>query len=241
MTIIKKPVQLKSSLKADKKRGDIVKAARSCFRKNGFHQTSMQEVCTAVGLGPGAVYRYFDSKQAIIEAMAQVELRASRSIEHVVQHADDFNDALHSMTQAFLQRHDFAADASMLTEVYAEGMRNKRVGSIVKKVEDDWITLLATMVRTAQARGQVDVHIDARQTALFVTALWDGMMIRQVFHRQSKSDSMIAFFEAMLGKCLLRENKRNKISRSTEEDIDGDANASFEKADDDDARQLSLI
>ena len=236
----KKPLTMPSP-KADKKRIDILKAARSCFRKKGFHQTSMQEVCAAVRLGPGAVYRYFSSKQAIIEAMAQEELCASRSLEHHVEHANDFGEALQSMTQAFMQRHEIAADASMLTEVYAEGMRNKRIGSIIKKAEDEWIGVLATMLRTAQARGQIDAHIDVRQTALFITALWDGLMIRQVFHRQSKDDAMTAFFEAMLRRCLMRENKRDKLNRiaeamhasGTEESLDEEGVA--------DTRQLILI
>ena len=241
MLVTQKKSLTKPSPKADKKRTDILKAARSCFRKNGFHQTSMQEVCAAVRLGPGAVYRYFRSKQAIIEAMAQEELRAVRSLEHHVEHANDFGEALQSMTQAFMQRHEIAADASMMTEVYAEGMRNKRVGSIIKKAEDDWITVLATMLRTAQARGQIDAHIDARQTALFITALWDGLMIRQVFHRQFKDDAMAAFFEAMLRKCLLRENKRDKINRLAEAVYASSTEESFDEEGVADTRQLSLI
>lgn len=241
MLVTKKIPLMKLSAKADKKRSDILKAARSCFRKNGFHQTSMQEICAAVGLGPGAVYRYFSSKQSIIEAMAHEECGAVRSLELPVQHTDNFAEALRSMTKAFLLRHDNAADASMMTEIYAEGMRNKRIGLIIKETEDEWITALATMLRTAQARGQVDPFVDARQTALFITALWDGLMIRRVFNRQSKGETMTSFFEAMLYRMLMRENKRDKINRQTEAAYVSGADELFDESDAAGARQLSLI
>jgi TetR/AcrR family transcriptional repressor of uid operon len=241
MRITKKIPLVKPGQKADKKRGDILRAARSCFRKNGFHQTSMQEICAAVGLGPGAVYRYFSSKQAIIEAMAHEECRAVRELEYAVQHTDDFSEAVRLMTQAFVLRHNTTADTSMMTEVYVEGMRNKRVGLIIKKAEDEWITVLATMLRTAQARGQVDTLVDARQAALFITALWDGLMIRQVFHRQSKGDTMASFFEAMLRKMLMRGSWRDKPGKSGEMSQAIDVLDSFGESDNADTRQLSLI
>lgn len=230
----------KPSIRVDKKRSEILKAARLCFRKNGFHQTSMQEICAAVELGPGAVYRYFSSKQAIIEALAHEECRSARSIEVSLLRDEHFFDALQSMTRAFALRHDIASDAAMMTEVYAEGMRNKRIGAIIKKAEDEWINVLADMLRTAQARAQIEPLEDAKQTALFIIALWDGMMIRQVFHRQTKAATM-TYFESMLRKLLMRDGKRDRSVKSNETtdmlfstEMSTEENAP-------DTRQLSLI
>ena len=90
--------------KADKKRMEILKAATKCFRKTGFHQTSMQEICAEIGLGPGAVYRYFNSKDSIIEAMADDERRQARAILHDLQLADHLPDALAGVALAFAER-----------------------------------------------------------------------------------------------------------------------------------------
>ncbi len=40
----------------------------------------MQEICAEVGLGPGAVYRYFSRKDEIIAAMAKDERRQVRTM-----------------------------------------------------------------------------------------------------------------------------------------------------------------
>ena len=49
----------------------ILNAAGACFSRQGFHQTSMQDICREAELSPGAVYRYFSSKEDIIAASCQ--------------------------------------------------------------------------------------------------------------------------------------------------------------------------
>ncbi|MFI6130429.1 TetR/AcrR family transcriptional regulator [Micromonospora sp. NPDC051141] len=53
------------------RRQQILDAARRCFLRDGFHQTSMQDVIREAGLSVGAVYRYFPSKNDLITAIAQ--------------------------------------------------------------------------------------------------------------------------------------------------------------------------
>ena len=53
------------------RREQILAAARHCFLRNGLHDTSMQDLIGEAGLSVGAVYRYFKSKNEIINAIAQ--------------------------------------------------------------------------------------------------------------------------------------------------------------------------
>lgn len=52
------------------KRAEIVAAARRCFSRDGFHQTSMPDIAAEAGVSQGAPYRYFASKDEIILAIA---------------------------------------------------------------------------------------------------------------------------------------------------------------------------
>src|SRR3954453_3288491 len=54
----------------ERRRRQILDAARTCFIRKGFHLTSMQDVFAESGLSAGAVYRYFKSKKEIIHAIA---------------------------------------------------------------------------------------------------------------------------------------------------------------------------
>ena len=53
------------------RREQILAAARACFLRNGLHTTSMQDLIREAGLSVGAVYRYFKSKNEIINAIAE--------------------------------------------------------------------------------------------------------------------------------------------------------------------------
>ena len=50
------------------RRQQILEAANACFSKQGFHQTSVQDICREAELSPGAAHRYFPSKEHIIVA-----------------------------------------------------------------------------------------------------------------------------------------------------------------------------
>ena len=52
------------------RRQQILEAALACFADDGFHQTGMADIVKRSGLSHGAVYLYFQSKDDLIEALA---------------------------------------------------------------------------------------------------------------------------------------------------------------------------
>ncbi|HET9618153.1 MAG TPA: helix-turn-helix domain-containing protein, partial [Pseudolabrys sp.] len=59
-----------AQLQSDR-RAEILNAAERCFARAGFHQSSMQEICTEAGMSPGNLYRYFPSKEALIAGISE--------------------------------------------------------------------------------------------------------------------------------------------------------------------------
>ncbi|MFD0686573.1 TetR/AcrR family transcriptional regulator [Actinomadura fibrosa] len=53
----------------ERRRRQILDAARACFVRKGIRETSMQDIFAESGLSAGAVYRYFKSKNGIIDAI----------------------------------------------------------------------------------------------------------------------------------------------------------------------------
>jgi AcrR family transcriptional regulator len=116
------------------RRQQILDAARTCFLRNGFHVTSMQDVIAEAGLSVGAVYRYFKSKNDIVEAIAEQyaslvsDLLAAlvadpdRSLVDVMQGAVGVIDA------------NIGPDGPMrlAVQVWAEALRDDRVGEIAE-------------------------------------------------------------------------------------------------------------
>lgn len=55
------------------KRRQILDGARALFLSRGFEATSMQDVARAAGVSKGTLYVYFDSKEAMFQALVQQE------------------------------------------------------------------------------------------------------------------------------------------------------------------------
>ncbi|MED5370510.1 MAG: TetR/AcrR family transcriptional regulator [Myxococcota bacterium] len=86
----------------------ILRAARKVFIEKGFEKTRMSDVAGAAGLSKGAVYFYFDSKQALIQALASQEhQRAQAILDEVLAHRDlaaeqNLTDLLRMLLHHFL-------------------------------------------------------------------------------------------------------------------------------------------
>ena len=52
------------------RRQRILDAAARCFDRQGFHGTTIPDICAEAGVSTGAVYTWFDSKAAIVAAFA---------------------------------------------------------------------------------------------------------------------------------------------------------------------------
>lgn len=69
------------------RRAEIVGAARRCFSRDGFHQTSMPDIAAEAGLSTGAPYRYFPSKEELILELAGQAFRTMfEPLERLVEH-----------------------------------------------------------------------------------------------------------------------------------------------------------
>src|SRR5262245_2337940 len=53
------------------KREAILEAALELFAERGFHGTAVPLIADKAGIGAGTVYRYFESKEAIVNALYQ--------------------------------------------------------------------------------------------------------------------------------------------------------------------------
>ncbi|HET6630435.1 MAG TPA: helix-turn-helix domain-containing protein, partial [Woeseiaceae bacterium] len=69
----------KAQARTRQQRERILNAARSCFVKHGFNAASMAKIAEAAGMSPGLIYRYFDSKNAIILAIIEQQLQDARA------------------------------------------------------------------------------------------------------------------------------------------------------------------
>lgn len=188
-------------LLADRRRRQIMDAGIACFRRRGFHQTSMQEICAEAGISAGALYRYFASKTDIIAAIAE-ELHAEGDTAFLNAAQEiGFLKALEQTAADAYQRFS-AGDGALFADVVAESIRDEAISSSLKAIAERSASLLAQAITSAQARGEVDRRLDPLSTAHILAALIEGIALRHAFLRDADADAAAAEFRLVAERFL---------------------------------------
>ena len=64
-------------MEADKIKDSIKRAAQELFRKFGYHKTSVNEIAKKAKIAKATIYKYFDSKEAVLHALLMDYIRVS--------------------------------------------------------------------------------------------------------------------------------------------------------------------
>jgi len=176
-------------------------AAFACFRRKGFHQASMADICAEAGMSPGNLYRYYDSKEAIIAAICEEDLRrVTGRLEQLGRRQDLFQSMLEiageAMSASDPERKKFAC------EILAEAARNERVAAIVRRYNAAVVEMCAAAINRAQAAGHVDGTLDARAAAAVLVAAAEGLSTHLAFFPQADAPASLAAFRLLLQRFL---------------------------------------
>jgi TetR/AcrR family transcriptional regulator, transcriptional repressor of aconitase len=87
------------------RRAQIVAAARTCFARSGFHNTTLQDVFAEAGLSAGCVYHYFRSKDELMLTIAEERHEGERRLIAEVSETDDPVAALRQVARAFADQY----------------------------------------------------------------------------------------------------------------------------------------
>ena len=166
----------------------ILAAALHCFAAKGFHGTSMQEVCAQAGMSPGALYRYFPSKDAIIAAIAEQERENNRKFFQQLDVTENILDTLMDTGFAWMRDVKAREAAALCTEVLAEAHRNPRIREIFERNHAEARAALRATLERAQENGEAEQSLDLDVAVTVFMALGDGLLARAPLDPHMASD-----------------------------------------------------
>ena len=86
-------------------RQQLLEAADAHFRRYGFSKTTVADLARAIGVSPAYVYRFFESKQAIGEAVCAMTLgRIVTELEAVVAEPRSASERLRRVYRTVLEK-----------------------------------------------------------------------------------------------------------------------------------------
>lgn len=159
------------------KREQILAVATQCFIESGFHGTGMAKICKAAKMSAGALYRYFPSKESMIEAI--VELDRTETVLFVERLKQAENKAIGLAEIVVEIIHLYAEDrgyCQLWIEIAAEMSRNPVVAKLVSTAEADLLIELTALVRQGQLAGDIDSTLIPVITAQLLLTITYGFL-----------------------------------------------------------------
>ena len=187
----------------DARRRQILAAAAECFARQGFHRTSMQDVVRRARLSPGAIYRYFASKDDIIAAIAAERHERELAWIAAAGAADGADSALAGLARALfapLREPDERAERRVGVQLWAEALRDPRIHALVRRGVDRPRRRLAVLVRAAQGRGDLPAGVDPDAVARAMIALFQGFVLQQAWDPSVRVEPYLAVVEALIAR-----------------------------------------
>lgn len=153
----------------ERSRTAILREAAQLATVEGIGGLSLGRLADAVGMSKSGLFAHFGSKEEL--QLATVETASALFYEQVIEpalHAPLGIERLHQLTENFLQHVEgnvypggcFFASVAAEMDTHPGPVRDRAVQLI-----DDWLELLASAVRDAQAEGAIDPSEDPDQLA----------------------------------------------------------------------------
>lgn len=139
----------------------ILDQCKTAFARKGFDGASMQDLARAAGMSAGNFYRYFPSKDAIIVALVERELRDIEGQFAAITSAESPRAAFLDTLVGHMRRHVCDADQVLWAEIQAAAARRPAVSEAVARMEE---TVVGYMIRIFALIAGID---DAESTRRF--------------------------------------------------------------------------
>lgn len=186
---------------ADVRKAQIIEAGKACFVRRGFAVTRMADIAELADVSVGLVYRYFPSKDALVEAIVaqqtrdQAELLMS-SLDR--GHADvaPLAQLLESLRPLLLDRDRVA----LMVEIAAELMRNERARALAKNIQLRALEKASERIapRLAPGTSNDDVSINLQLLSALVSGVAIQLSVIPELRRKALFDRLEEVAEAIL-------------------------------------------
>ncbi len=191
------------------RRQRILEAAERAFVRNGFHATTMQGVADEVAMSAGNLYRYFPSKEAIVEGLCerdQAEL--AQAFGELMADDRHIMEAVHyGLRKHVLDKSQ--EKARLLIEIWAEAGRNPRVAAMTRAIDAEVLARLENLIDMAKASGaashELNSHFGARFFFTFVAGLFKRIAIEANFDRKAETPMAVGVLKALFAGALRPE------------------------------------
>lgn len=146
-------VERKLTKRGSERREQIVEAAVRLFAEQGYHGTTVGDICDALGVGKGVFYWYFPSKDALFSEVLQDSLLSLRRAQQIA--IGKVEDPMDRIEQGIRASISFFRDDPSLLEVIRIAARYDEFVSLVERGQLIVVADTANHIKEGMAQGAI--------------------------------------------------------------------------------------
>ncbi len=183
------------------RREHILDAAEHCFARQGFHRTTMQDICREAAISAGALYVYYASKEDLIAGIVERDRHKLSAQFAALAAAPDLMQAMTALGQHyFIDEPQYKRILHI--EIGAESTRNPEVGSAFQTTDQYCTARFAELFERAKAEGKIAPILDIASIAQVMSVIGDGMFWRRAVDPHFDARSAFATIVGILTNLL---------------------------------------
>ncbi len=158
----------------------ILEAAKACFVRAGFQGASMHDICAEAGMSPGALYRYFASKEAIVAAICEADRREDATVLAAVTAKTNVIDGMVFGAMTHIRHMHETKAAPLFAEVCAEAARNSAVEQTCRCHMEQVQAMFGAYLGSAVDRGEIAPAVELGVVVPTLMAVINGMALKDL-------------------------------------------------------------
>lgn len=179
------------------RRRHVLTSAWTCFARDGFHATSMDQVISAAGMSSSAVYRYFRSKDDLIDATAEEALELISGLFARLMAADPAPTPDETLTMLVADLHSRSQqegyDLSRLAmQAWTEALRRPHLHGLVTDYYRATQANFTELARRWRVAGYIGPTADIDAVAALLTTMMPGLIVLEHLGDGSSAAQLIA-------------------------------------------------
>lgn len=161
----------------NERRQRLLEAAWRCAARKGYHDITVDDVCTEAEASKGAFYTYFETKQDLLLALLDDDsIQVDRRIDELEAQNLTQAERLRRFTRWMLERGADASRAQVRADLWVAALTDEQVRHRLSQAIEHRRALLRSWVEAGVARGEL-VDVPANALASVLLALSDGLLL----------------------------------------------------------------
>lgn len=163
---------------SEERKDQIIEAATKVFTKHGFADARMDDIVSESGLSKGALYWYFDSKDAIIVSILdQIFDYETAHFREILEQEVSAKTKLEVFIDTTIRDVEKMKPLMpIFFDFWSLSVRKKTINQVIKRYYQNFLDMIEPIIEQGIEQGEFR-RVDVKQTTLTIGASFEGTIL----------------------------------------------------------------